>query len=118
MKKKIAVPSKKALFVRKNDTVLVNSGEDVQKQGKVLKVFPKQQRIIVEGVNFVKRHSRPTQKNPKGGIVEKEGPIHVSNVMVVCNKCSQPTRVGTSLLSDGSRMRVCKKCGEMIESAQ
>ena len=117
MKKKTAGSSKKALFVRKNDTVLVNSGEDAQKQGKVLKVFPKQQRIIVEGVNFVKRHSRPTQKNPKGGIVEKEGSIHASNAMVVCNKCGQPTRVGTSLLSDGARMRVCKKCGEMIESA-
>ena len=117
MKKKNIDTSKNALFVRKNDTVLVISGEDDQKQGKVLKVFPKQERIVVEGVNFVKRHSRPTQKNPKGGIVEKEGPIHASNVMVVCNKCRQPTRVGTSLLSDGARIRVCKKCGEMIETA-
>ncbi len=117
MKKKSAAISKKALFVRKNDTVLLNSGEDVHKQGKVLKVFPQQQRIIVEGVNFVKRHTRPTQKNPKGGIVEKEGSIHASNVMVVCNKCSQPTRVVTSFLSDGARIRVCKKCGEMIQSA-
>jgi large subunit ribosomal protein L24 len=117
VKKKKIVESKNALFVRKNDTVLVLSGEDTQKQGKVLKVFPKQGRIIVEGVNFVKRHSRPTQKNPKGGIVEKEGSINASNVMVVCAKCGQPTRVGSKLLNDGSRIRTCKKCGEMIETA-
>ena len=116
MKKKKVVDSQSTLFVRKNDTVVILSGEDKQKQGKVLKVFPKEGRIIVEGVNFVKRHSRPTQKNPKGGIVEKEGAINASNVMVVCTKCGQQTRVGSKILNDGSRIRLCKKCGEMIEA--
>ena len=117
MKKNKIDKSRHALFVRKNDTVLVLSGEDAKKQGKVLKVYPKQNRIIVEGINFVKRHTRPTQKNPKGGIVEKEGSINASNVMVVCNKCAQPTRVGAKILNDGSRIRTCKKCGELIEAA-
>ena len=117
MKKDKIDKSRHALFVRKNDTVLVLSGEDAGKQGKVLKVFPKQNRIIVEGINFVKKHTRPTQKNPKGGIVEKEGSINSSNVMVVCNKCGQPTRVGTKILNDESRIRTCKKCGELIEAA-
>jgi large subunit ribosomal protein L24 len=108
---------RKPLFVRKNDTVLVISGEDRGKQGKVLKVFPREERIIVEGINFVKRHTRPTQTNPKGGIVEKEGSIHASDVMVVCNKCGQPSRVGSKILNDGSRIRICKRCGEMLEAA-
>jgi large subunit ribosomal protein L24 len=115
VKKKKMIDSQNSLFVRKNDTVVILSGEDKHKQGKVLKVFPKEERIIVEGVNFVKRHSRPTQKNPKGGIVEKEGVINASNVMVVCSKCREQTRVGSKILNDGSRIRVCKKCGEMIE---
>lgn len=117
MKKKIEKQALNALFVRKNDTVLILSGEYAKKQGKVLKVYPKQNRIIVEGINFVKRHSKPTQKNPKGGIIEKEGPINTSNVMVVCGKCGQPTRIGTKIMKDGERIRVCKKCGELIEAA-
>ena len=114
--KKIVGPTK-PLFVRSNDTVLILSGEDRGKQGKVLKVFPKQRQVIIEGVNFIKKHQRPTQKNPKGGIVEKEGPINFSNVMVVCNKCGEPTRVGARTITDGSQVRACKKCGEMIETA-
>lgn len=117
MKKKKKKRSGRALFVRKNDTVVILSGEEAKKQGKVLKVFPRENRIIVEGISFVKRHSRPTQKNPKGGIIEKEGPINASNVMVMCNKCGQPTRVGSKILKDGSRVRTCKKCGELIEAA-
>ena len=117
MKKKIVVDSRKALFVRKNDKVKIITGDDVGKEGKVLKVFPKQQRIIVEGINFIKRHTRPSQKAPKGGIVEKEGSIRAANVMVICNKCGQVTRVGTKVLNDGSRNRVCKKCSEIIETA-
>jgi len=102
------------LRVRRDDIVQVIAGNDRGKQGKVLKVFPKRQRIIVEGINFIKRHTRPSQQNPKGGIVEKEAPIHVSNVMVVCPKCSSVTRVGMQVLDDGSRVRICKHCGEMM----
>ena len=103
--------------VVKNDNVLVISGNYKGKKGKVLKVFPKTNRIIVEGVNFIKRHTRPTQKNQQGGIVEKEAPISVSNVMVVCPKCDTPSRLGKQVLEDGKRIRVCRSCGEMITSA-
>ena len=100
--------------VVKNDTVLVISGNYQGKKGKVLKVFPKNSRVIVEGVNFIKRHTRPTQKNQQGGIVEKEAPIHVSNLMVVCPKCDTPTRLGRKVLEDGKRVRICRSCSEML----
>ena len=105
--------------IRKNDQVRVISGEFKGKKGKVLKVFPENKRIIVEGVNFIKKHTRPSQQNPQGGIVEKEGPIHVSNVMVMCPKTNVPTRIGTNVIYDDQhrkykRVRVCKKSGEMI----
>lgn len=102
--------------IRKNDIVLVISGNQKGKKGKVLKVFPKIERVIVEGVRLIKRHSKPTQKNPKGGIVEKEASIHVSDVMVICSKCDSPTRVGIKKLEDGRRTRICKNCEEMILS--
>ncbi|MFQ6092136.1 MAG: 50S ribosomal protein L24 [bacterium] len=101
--------------VAKNDTVLVISGDDKDKMGKVLRVFPDRGRLLVEGVNFIKRHTRPSQSNPKGGIVEKEAPVHISNVMVVCPKCTLPTKVGTKKLEDGRRTRLCKRCGEILE---
>jgi large subunit ribosomal protein L24 len=103
--------------IKKNDTVMVIAGKGrTQKSNiaRVLKVFPEQGRILVEGINLVKRHSRPTRRNPKGGVVEKEGSIHISDVMLYCSKCSSPTRVGYRLLEDGSKVRVCKKCGEII----
>ena len=103
--------------VVKNDNVLVISGNYKGKKGKVLKVFPKEQRIIVEGVHFIKRHTRPSQKNPQGGIVEKEAPISISNVLVICPKCSTPTRIGRKMLEDGKRVRVCKNCREMLVSS-
>ena len=103
--------------VAKNDTVEIISGEDKGKRGKVLKTFPDRSRIIVEKVNFMKRHTRPTQKNPQGGILEREAPIHVSNVMVVCPKCGKPTRLGHKRLADGTKERICKKCEEMIPRA-
>ncbi|HDQ45326.1 MAG TPA: 50S ribosomal protein L24 [bacterium] len=99
--------------IMKNDTVLVISGNYKGMKGKVLKVFPKQQRIIVEGVNFIKRHTRRSQKNPQGGIVEKEAPIHASNAMVICPKCDTPSRIGRQPLSDGKKIRICKNCHEM-----
>lgn len=100
--------------VVKNDNVIVISGNYKGKKGKVLKVFPKQNRVIVEGVNFIKRHTRPTQKNQQGGIVEKEAPIQVSNLMVICPKCDTPTRLGRKMLENKKHMRVCKNCGEML----
>ena len=100
--------------VAKDDTILVISGDDRGKMGKVLRVFPRKQRLLVEGVNFIKRHTRPSQTNPKGGIVEKEAPINISNVMVVCPKCNVPTKVGTKTLEDGRRTRLCKQCGEIL----
>ncbi len=102
--------------VVKNDTVKVISGNYRGKVGKVLKVFPKKNRIIVEGVNLRKHHERPSQALPQGGIVEKEAPIHISNVKVVCPKCGRPTRVGIRILEDNSKVRYCKHqdCGEII----
>ncbi len=105
--------------VRKNDQVLVIAGEQKGTKGKVLKVYPESNRIIVEGVNFIKKHTRPSQQNPQGGIVEKEAPIHVSNVMVLCPKTGVPTRLGSNEIFDESRkknkrVRICKKSGEMI----
>jgi len=108
-----------ALHIHKNDTAVVTAGNSAGKQGKVLKVFPETRHVIIENVNIIKRHTRPSQKNPQGGIVQKEGPISVSNVMVVCPKCSKPTRVGHSHVTDATSskkrtMRVCKQCSEMF----
>lgn len=100
--------------IRKNDVVVVISGNYKGKTGRVLKVFPKQQRIIVEGVNFIKKSMRPAQNNPQGGIIEKEAAIHVSNVQLVHN--SEPTKVGFRNLKDGKKVRYSKKSGEIIES--
>jgi large subunit ribosomal protein L24 len=103
--------------VIKNDLVLVVSGNYKGKKGKVLKVFPKENRVIVEGVNFIKRHTRPTQKNPQGGIIEKEAPIQASNLLVICPKCDSPSRIGRKVLENGKRVRICKNCEEMIVSS-
>ena len=100
--------------VKKGDLVRVISGNDKGKEGKILKVYPKTQRVIVEKVNLIKRHTRPTQINPQGGIVEKEAPLHVSNLMLVCPNTKKPTRIGKEILSDGSRARVSKRSGEML----
>jgi large subunit ribosomal protein L24 len=105
--------------IHKNDNVLVISGNANGKTGKVLKVFRDEQRIIIEGVNITKRHTRASQKNPKGGIVQKEAPIHVSNVMVVCPKCTKPSRVGRKKVTDAASnrkqvMRLCRNCEEMF----
>jgi large subunit ribosomal protein L24 len=101
----------------KNDTVKVISGKYRGKTGKVLKVFPTDEKIIVEGVNIVKRHTKPSQKNPQGGILEKEAPIHVSKVMYYSTKFNVPTRIGYKILDDGSKVRYCKNSdcqGEVI----
>jgi len=98
----------------KGDRVIVLSGDDRGKEGVVLKVEPSKNRAIVEGVNFVKRHQRPTQKNPQGGIVEKEAPVHLSNLMVVCGKCNAGVKTKVIRLQDGGTARACKRCGEII----
>lgn len=102
------------MHIKKGDEVLIRSGNDRGKRGKVLKVFPKENRVIVEGINFIKRHTRPSQNNPQGGIVEKEAPIHVSNVQLIHN--GEPTRVGHQHLDDGSKVRVAKSTGEVIDT--
>lgn len=105
------------MHVRKGDTVMVIAGDDRGKTGRVLKLIPDKRRLIVEGINFIIRHTRPSQINPQGGRVEKEAPIHISNVMVVCPRCNQGTRVERRLMDDGKRARVCKRCGEVIPAA-
>ena len=101
--------------IKKNDTVMVVAGKEKGKTGKVLKVFSKKNRAVVEKVNFIKRHMRPGAHSRQGGIVEKENPIHLSNLMVVCGKCTDPTRVERRVLEDGSKVRSCKKCGEILD---
>ena len=102
--------------VRKNDTVVVVGGKDRGKRGRVLRVIPDRNRVIVEGVNFIKRHTRPNpQKNVKGGVVEREASLHASNVQIVCPDCGAPTRIGRSLLGDGRKVRVCRKCDGAVD---
>ena len=103
------------LSVHKNDLVMVIAGKDKGKRGKVLSVVPETSAVVVERINIVKRHSRPGGKTPHGGIVEKEAPLHVSNVMVVCSRCDRPVRTGHSFLADGRKVRVCKQCGEAMD---
>ena len=105
--------------IHKNDSVQVIAGNARGKKGKILKMFRDEGRVIVEGVNIIKRHARPSQKNPQGGIVQKEAPISVSNVMVICPKCSEPSRVGRKQVSNSATgkkqmMRVCRNCEEMF----
>ncbi|MBU8871248.1 MAG: 50S ribosomal protein L24 [Gemmatimonadales bacterium] len=100
--------------IKKGDLVRVTAGNGRGKEGKILKVFPDANRIIVEKVNLIKRHTRASKDVPQGGIIEKEGPINASNVMLVCPNTGKPTRIGKDLLSDGSRARVSKKSGEML----
>ena len=104
------------LSLRKNDEVLVISGRDSGKRGRVLRVVPEKGRVVVEGVNLIKRHTRPNpQKQVKGGIVEREAAIHASNVMLVCPDTSKPTRVGHKVLDDGRRVRVSRRSGGVID---
>jgi large subunit ribosomal protein L24 len=103
------------LKIKKNDIVVCCAGKDKGKKGKVLTVFPKQNQAIVEGVNFIKRHTRKTREDQQGGIIQKEAPVRIPNLMLFCNKCNKPTRVGFTLLKDGNKVRVCKRCQEVIE---
>ena len=100
------------MFVRKEDTVMVVAGKERGKTGKVIKVVPKKNRVFIERVNLVKRHSKPRSAQQPGGIVEKEASIHVSNVMIMCDPCNAPVRVGHKVLEDGEKVRVCRRCGQ------
>ncbi|WP_078543135.1 50S ribosomal protein L24 [Litchfieldia alkalitelluris] len=102
------------MHVKKGDKVQVISGKDKGKQGVILESFPKKDRVLVEGVNIVKKHSKPSQDNPQGGIISKEAPIHVSNVMPLDPKSGVPTRVGYEVV-DGKKVRVAKKSGEKLD---
>ncbi|MBI4746078.1 MAG: 50S ribosomal protein L24 [Deltaproteobacteria bacterium] len=104
-----------ATHVKKNDTVKIIAGKEKGKTGKVIVVIPKKERVIIEKINLVKRHTKPRGAAGQGGIIEKEGAIHLSNVMVVCPKCDSAVRFGYKLLEDGNKVRVCKKCEEPID---
>jgi large subunit ribosomal protein L24 len=106
---------KKHPKIRKDDKVIVLIGKERGKIGTVLKVDPEKKRVIVEKINMVKRHAKPSTQTAQGGIIEKEAPLAISNVMIVCNKCTEPTRIGKRLLEDGSKIRFCKKCGESMD---
>lgn len=103
------------LRVRKGDEVQVIAGKDKGKKGRVIAAYPAKNRVLVEGVNMIKRHQRPNAANPQGGIIEKEAPIHVSNVMIVDPKTGEPTRIGIKILADGTKVRYAKKSGEIID---
>jgi large subunit ribosomal protein L24 len=102
--------------IRKNDQVKVIAGKDLNKTGRVLRVLRDKGRVVVEGVSFLKRHTRPNpQRQIKGGIVEREAPIHVSNVMIVCSACGKATRIGHNVLADGKKVRICRSCNSSLD---
>lgn len=110
-----ATVAKPKLYVKKGDLVEVIRGDDAGRRGKVLQAFPRLRRVVVEGVNIQKRHTRPTRTNPRGGVLEKPGPIDSSRVMLVCPSCDKPARYGRRRGADGSLTRVCKRCGKAID---
>ena len=101
--------------IRRNDTVLVIAGKDRGKKGKVRFAYPKNEKLLVEGINFIKKHMRAVRQVRQAGIIEREAPIHMSNVMLVCSKCNHPTRVAFRLLEDGKKVRICRICREVID---
>lgn len=103
------------MHIKKGDTVFVITGKDSGKKGKVLRANPKDNRVIIEGINKVKRHQKASRKIPQGGIINMEAPIQVSNVMLLCDKCNKPSRVSKKVLENGEKVRTCKKCNEIID---
>ena len=101
--------------IRKNDTVLVITGKDRGKKGKVRFAYPKDGRLLVEGVNFIKRHTRARRQVRQAGIIEREAPIHASSVMLLCSRCGHPVRIGFRFLEDGRKVRFCRSCKEVID---
>ena len=104
-----------SVHVRRGDTVGVIAGREKGKRGKVLRVLTDKGRVLVEHVNMIKKHQRPTQKLRQGGIIEREGALALSNVLVVCSRCDKPSRTGMKILGDGRKLRTCKRCGEAVD---
>lgn len=100
--------------IKKNDNIIVITGKDKGKKGKIRQVFPGSSGVVIEGVNIIKRHMKPRGQARQAGIIESEAPIHVSKVMIVCPKCSKPVRLKTQILEDGKHVRACSKCNEVI----
>jgi large subunit ribosomal protein L24 len=105
----------RSVHIRRGDTVGVIAGRERGKRGKVLRVLPEKSRVLIEHVNMVKKHQRPTQKLRQGGIIEREGALALSNVLVVCPRCDKPARTGIKVLTDGRKVRSCRRCGESID---
>ena len=101
--------------IRKNDSVMIIAGRERGKTGKVLRVIPEQDAAIIERVNLIKRHTRPKGPQQPGGIVEKEASLHISNLMIMCDKCNAPVRIGQKILADGNKIRICRRCGEALD---
>lgn len=114
VKKKLESHNHK-LHVKKDDTVMVITGKDKGKKGRIIAAYPRQNRVLIEGVNMVKKHAKPSQQNPQGGILTQEAAIHVSNVMLLDPKSGKPTRIGYKVLENGKKVRVAKKSGEIID---
>jgi large subunit ribosomal protein L24 len=105
------------MHIKKNDTVYVLSGKARGKTGKVLKIFLDKEKAIIEGLNYIKKHTKPNpQKNVKGGILNKESPVHVSNLMVVCKRCNKHKRVKYNIAKDGRKIRICRNCNELLDT--
>lgn len=100
--------------IKKNDIVKILAGKDSGKTGKILTIFPKKMKALVQGINMVKKHSRRKSNDQQGGIISKESPVDISNLMIICQKCSKAAKVGFNRLSDGTKVRICKKCKEII----
>jgi large subunit ribosomal protein L24 len=101
--------------IKKNDLVMVTTGKEKGKSGRILKVFSQKNKVLVEKINFIKRHTRPRGQQRQGGILEKEAPLHASNIMLLCEKCNKPVRIGHRLVEGEKKVRVCKKCGEILD---
>jgi len=103
------------LGIKKNDSILVITGKEKGKRGRVLSVYPLKNSLLIEKINMIKKHMKPSRKYTQGGIIEKEAPINISNVMLVCPKCNKPTRISSTFLQGGKKVRVCKKCREVMD---
>ena len=103
------------LHVKKDDMVMVIAGKEKGKSGKVVRVFSDSGKVVIEGINMIKRHTRPNRLNTEGGIVEKEAPLNGSNVQLLCSSCNEPARTGKRILEDGTKVRFCKKCNEIVD---
>lgn len=103
------------LSIKKNDTVIVIAGSEKGKKGRVLSIYPSKGRLLIEKINMIRKHMKPSRKYAQGGIIEKEAPLHISNIMLICPKCNKPTRISNASLEAGKKVRMCKKCREVMD---